>query len=49
MKINEINGKKENILIILVIAPKLTGKCFSKTDLTCKTLFRSDVLKKKRG
>ena len=39
MKINEMNGKSENILIILVKAPK--------KKLTYKTLFRSDSLKKR--
>ena len=37
MKINGINDKSENILIILVIAPKITGE-FSKTNITCENL-----------
>ena len=49
MKINGVNGKSENIAIIMVIAPKITGEFFSKTNITCEILLRSDPLKKKGG
>ena len=49
LKINGNNGKNENIPIILVISSKFTGEFFSKTNITCEILFRSDSLKKKWG
>ena len=49
LKINGINGKSENILIILVIAPKITGEIFFLTSITCEIMFRSDLLKNNRS
>ena len=48
LKINGINGKSENIPIILFKTPKITGEIFAKNNVTCEILFRSDSLANKR-
>ena len=49
LKINEIPGKSAKFQIILVVASKLWGEIFSKTNNMFQILSRRDMSKKNGG